>query len=51
VIVMTLVYRSDPVAAARAHRRHDLEALALAVGTLAVLFALAVAVTIWPAAF
>jgi hypothetical protein len=47
---MTVVYRSDRVAADRARRRDDREALALALGTLAVLFVLAVVVTIWPAA-
>jgi hypothetical protein len=39
----------DPRAASRSRR--DLGALILAIGTLAVLFALALAATVWPAAF
>jgi hypothetical protein len=47
---MATVSHAHRDAAAGSRRRYELEALVLAVGTLAVLFALAVAATIWPTA-
>jgi hypothetical protein len=47
---MTSLSHAHRRAAPASRRRRDLEALTLAVGTLVVLFALAVVATIWPTA-